>query len=99
MPIVAPQAPRQSPNAASPVSADGFLHTLQGKGYGPPEMASCGLDGCVRVWDVRQQDQPVASFEPLKGSQVICLLDDLYKFRTTQALFLCTHMCCKLSLP
>lgn len=33
-------------------------------------MASCGLDGCVRVWDVRQQDQPVASFEPLKGSQV-----------------------------
>ena len=43
---------------------------LQAKGHGPPEMASCGLDGCVRVWDVRQQDQPVASFEPLKGSQV-----------------------------
>lgn len=33
-------------------------------------MVSCGLDGCVRVWDVRQEDQPVASFEPLKGSQV-----------------------------
>lgn len=44
---------------------------VQAKGYGPPEMASCGLDGCVRVWDVRQQDQPVASFEPLKGSQVM----------------------------
>ena len=43
---------------------------MQAKGHGPPEMASCGLDGCVRVWDVRQQDQPVASFEPLKGSQV-----------------------------
>ena len=45
----------------------------QVKGYGPPEMASCGLDGCVRAWDVRQQDQPVASFEPLKGSQVSML--------------------------
>lgn len=33
-------------------------------------MASCGSDGCVRVWDVRQEDQPVASFEPQKGSQV-----------------------------
>ncbi len=46
------------------------MYVRQAKGYGPPEMASCGLDGCVRVWDVRQQDQPVASFEPLKGSQV-----------------------------
>ena len=37
-------------------------------------MVSCGLDGCVRVWDVRQEDQPVASFEPLKGSQVsLCI--------------------------
>ena len=40
-------------------------------------MVSCGTDGCVRVWDVRQEDQPVASFEPQKGSQVgtNCLMD------------------------
>ena len=50
---------------------------LQAKGCGPPEMVSCGTDGCVRVWDVRQEDQPVASFEPQKGSQVRanCLMD------------------------
>ncbi|KAL3137434.1 Dynein axonemal assembly factor 10 [Trebouxia sp. C0010 RCD-2024] len=41
----------------------------QSNGFGPPEMVSCGSDGCVRVWDVRQDDQPVSSFEPLKGSQ------------------------------
>lgn len=43
---------------------------LKKQGCGPPEMVSCGSDGCVRVWDVRQEDQPVASFEPQKGSQV-----------------------------
>ncbi|GMH42793.1 hypothetical protein BSKO_10712 [Bryopsis sp. KO-2023] len=36
----------------------------QTRGYGPPEIASCGRDGCVRVWDVRQKDAPVAAFEP-----------------------------------
>jgi len=38
------------------------------KGYGAPELATCGRDGCVRVWDVRQRDAPVACFEPEKGS-------------------------------
>lgn len=52
-----------------------FLVNLQAKGHGPPEMVSCGLDGCVRVWDVRQEDQPVASFEPLKGGQVSPYID------------------------
>ena len=37
---------------------------LQARGYGPPEVVTCGRDGCVRVWDVRQDDAPVAAFEP-----------------------------------
>lgn len=36
----------------------------QAKGYGAPELVTCGRDGCVRVWDVRQKDAPVAVFEP-----------------------------------
>lgn len=36
----------------------------QTRGYGPPELATCGRDGCVRVWDTRQPDAPVAAFEP-----------------------------------
>lgn len=40
----------------------------QAKGYGPPEIATCGRDGCVRVWDVRQGDAPVAAFEPADDS-------------------------------
>lgn len=39
------------------------------KGFGAPELATCGRDGCVRVWDVRQQDAPVAAFEPGEGQQ------------------------------
>ena len=42
----------------------------QAKGIGPPELATCGRDGCVRVWDVRQADAPVAAFEPTQGQQV-----------------------------
>ena len=34
------------------------------KGYGAPELVTCGRDGCVRVWDVRQEGAPVAAFEP-----------------------------------
>jgi len=37
------------------------------KGYGAPELVTAGRDGCVRVWDVRQKDAPVASFEPADG--------------------------------
>lgn len=38
------------------------------KGYGAPELVTCGRDGAVRVWDVRQKDAPVASFEPKEGT-------------------------------
>ena len=37
------------------------------RGYGAPELVTAGRDGCVRVWDVRQKDAPVAAFEPADG--------------------------------
>lgn len=43
---------------------------MQARGYGAPEIATCGRDGCVRVWDVRQQDAPVAAFEPADASNI-----------------------------
>ncbi|WIA34433.1 hypothetical protein OEZ86_012767 [Tetradesmus obliquus] len=42
----------------------------QSYGYGPPELVTCGRDGCVRVWDVRQHDAPVAAFEPANSNNV-----------------------------
>jgi len=41
----------------------------QAKGYGAPELVTCGRDGAVRVWDVRQKDAPVACFEPGEGTK------------------------------
>lgn len=40
------------------------------KGYGPPELATCGRDGCVRVWDTRQESAPVAAFQPANKENV-----------------------------
>ncbi|KAJ1557079.1 WD repeat-containing protein 92 [Cladochytrium tenue] len=34
---------------------------------GPPEIATGGRDGAVRVWDVRQKDKPVADMAPAAG--------------------------------
>lgn len=45
---------------------------LQALGYGPPELVTCGRDGCVRVWDVRQEDAPVAAFEPADSNNIRC---------------------------
>ena len=61
----------------SHVAAQSLLHNctcyrLQAEGCGPPEVATCGRDGAVRVWDVRQQDAPVAAFEPAPGEEVGC---------------------------
>jgi WD repeat-containing protein 92 len=42
------------------------------KGYGAPELATCGRDGCVRVWDIRQEGSPVAAFEPSDTENVRC---------------------------
>ena len=43
------------------------------KGYGPPEIATCGRDGCVRVWDPRQESAPVAAFQPSDKENARCL--------------------------
>ena len=32
--------------------------------HGAPELATGGVDGVLKVWDVRQRDAPVASFQP-----------------------------------
>lgn len=42
------------------------------KGHGPPEIATCGRDGCVRVWDPRQEAAPVALFQPSNKENVRC---------------------------
>ena len=34
------------------------------RGFGAPEIATAGRDGRVCVWDPRQKDDPVSSFEP-----------------------------------
>ena len=38
------------------------------KGAGAPEIVTGGRDGCVHVWDPRQNDRPVASMEPEEGA-------------------------------
>ena len=40
------------------------------KGAGAPELATGSRDGCVHVWDPRQQDRPVASMQPQPGEAV-----------------------------
>ncbi|XP_074657007.1 dynein axonemal assembly factor 10-like [Tubulanus polymorphus] len=38
-----------------------------GIGEGAPELVTAGRDGCVKVWDPRQKDKPVAIMEPNEG--------------------------------
>jgi WD repeat-containing protein 92 len=40
------------------------------RGFGAPELVTAGRDGCVRVWDVRQDSAPVASFEPSDSENI-----------------------------
>lgn len=42
----------------------------QGIGGGAPEIVTGGRDGCVKVWDVRQKNDPVADISPVPGSEV-----------------------------
>lgn len=48
------------------------------RGYGAPELVTAGRDGCVRVWDVRQESAPVASFEPSDSENIRCALSLLH---------------------
>ncbi len=36
-------------------------------GKGAAELATCSRDGCVKIWDARQKDCPVAILEPEEG--------------------------------
>lgn len=45
-------------------------HCAMQAGSGPPEVATGGRDGAVRVWDTRQHDAPVAAFLPEAASKV-----------------------------
>nr|CAH0109253.1 unnamed protein product [Daphnia galeata] len=36
-------------------------------GKGAAELATCSRDGCVKIWDARQKDRPVAILEPEEG--------------------------------
>lgn len=40
------------------------------QGVGPPEVATGGEDGAVRVWDTRQRHAPVAAFAPADADKV-----------------------------
>ena len=52
-------------------------HPSLRQGCGQPEVATCGRDGCVRVWDVRRADAAVAAFEAASADQarteVLCM--------------------------
>lgn len=41
-----------------------------GIGGGAPEIVTGGRDGCVKVWDVRQKNDPVADISPAEGTEV-----------------------------
>ena len=36
-------------------------------GEGAAELVTCGRDGCVKVWDLRQKESPVAVIEAEQG--------------------------------
>ena len=38
-------------------------------GQGAAELVTCGRDGCVKIWDLRQKERPVAVIEPEKGQK------------------------------
>lgn len=52
---------------------DKIINTIDGAGglgmSGPPEIVTGSRDGCVKVWDVRQKERPVASLEPEDSRQ------------------------------
>lgn len=45
---------------------ESIINTIDGAGstFGPPEIVTGSRDGCVKIWDIRQKDKPVASLEP-----------------------------------
>lgn len=39
----------------------------QDANYGPPEIVTASRDGCIKVWDVRVKEKPVAVIAPAAG--------------------------------
>ncbi len=50
-------------------------------GTGPPEVVTGGIDGAVRIWDMRQHDAPVAAFLPQDADKVASPLHDRISVR------------------
>ncbi|CAG9329157.1 unnamed protein product [Blepharisma stoltei] len=53
---------------------EGLINSLEGaggSGMGPPELVTGGRDGCVKVWDIRQE-APVVSLEPAEEIKPDC---------------------------
>ncbi|CCD12925.1 unnamed protein product [Trypanosoma congolense IL3000] len=49
----------------APHAHESIINAVDGAQFsGPPEIASCGRDGCVKVWDVRQDSKPVVVLSP-----------------------------------
>ncbi|CBH16865.1 hypothetical protein, conserved [Trypanosoma brucei gambiense DAL972] len=49
----------------APRAHENIINAVDGAQFtGPPEIASCGRDGCVKVWDVRQAAKPVVVLSP-----------------------------------
>ncbi|CBY34720.1 unnamed protein product [Oikopleura dioica] len=52
---------------------NGIINSIDGcggaRGHGAPEIVTGGKDGCVRVWDPRQKNVPVAEIEPEDGQK------------------------------
>lgn len=46
---------------------------MQAAYTGPPELATAGGDGAVRVWDVRQPEAPVAEFSAGQGADKVMM--------------------------
>ncbi|KAK4005161.1 dynein axonemal assembly factor 10 [Daphnia magna] len=64
----------EKPNTAvySAIAHSSIINDIDGIGginigKGAPELATCSRDGCVKVWDARQKDRPVAILEPEEG--------------------------------
>lgn len=53
-----------------PHAHESIINAIDGARFsGPPEIATASRDGCVRVWDARQQGKPVVSLNPSDPSR------------------------------
>jgi WD40 repeat protein len=49
---------------------ESIINAIDGSMYtGPPEIATCSRDGCVRVWDPREKSRPIVSLNPVDATR------------------------------